>query len=413
MTTTLEQEKAPIAEQEEAPETPEALQISYDAQKKACTIDLQRGSDGIKERSAQLATTTAIEPDEMNQLKNIYADAEKIPRVFEKRATGIEAGESSQETKEEEKSAMKLVADQFVKEARALLDEQFSKAEKNSPQNLDFHNAEHTNTVIDRTAKILTAMKNGGEDVTDEDIAIGKIVAAAHDLIQRSNVSEAMDKGAPLPEKRKRFIRANERASIDEGKKMLRTIEAFKILTPEKQEKVNKALEAIMVTVPDGWDGKTVVQNGLTKNSPPIERALALADLGDAGMDTDSYTEAGKRLFREENIDMLDVVNRFKKGETISEEDQKKYKDRMVEWSKAQVGFAKGRSGKFSQEIEGLSDDAKKNVTALFEKFRTSIEEAENIAGKREGMHFANLLFDMGYLTEEERLVAPAEKIAA
>ena len=79
-----------------------------------------------------------------------------------------------------------------------------------------------------------------------------------------------------------------------------------------------------------------------------------------------------------------------------------------MQWNEAQIGFAEGRSKQLPEELKGLSENAKKNVIALFGKFKTSINEATRIAEEREKMNFENLLIDMGYMTTAER---PAPRV--
>ena len=80
-----------------------------------------------------------------------------------------------------------------------------------SREKLPFHNVEHTKSVMDRTVKIMTAMKEGGVAISPKDIAIAKLAASAHDVIQLWEVNVVGDK-----QMRKRLIGKNESLSIEQ-----------------------------------------------------------------------------------------------------------------------------------------------------------------------------------------------------
>lgn len=129
----------------------------------------------------------------------------------------------------------------------------------------------------------------------------------------------------------------------------------------------------------------------LTADSPQlVERAIALADIGTAGIDGPSkYLPEGDAIFREEQ---LDVVERLK--DPVQREDMKK---RMLEWSKIQIDFAQGRKARLDSELKGLSEEMANNVRKLFSRFDDSIEAAQLQYSVREKMTPEELAKSFGY----------------
>jgi hypothetical protein len=250
-----------------------------------------------------------------------------------------------------------------------------------------FHVELHSRDVLSRTEDILEAMINGGVEISSEDFQLARMVAAGHDLIQRWNTFQHKDGKL----ERKRFISDNEHESADK---------LIELMKEEGVEEIDEALlrAAFETTIPDGWDGRTVVQKNLFKDSHPVVRAIALADLGAAGMDTKSFNRGGDELFVEENLDMhnLDIAS-------LSEDEKEGYFDRMIDWTKLQITFASGRQARFEDELGNLPKEAKLEMQQLFSEFDNSILRSRQAYDTRRGLSFEDLYVIMGFKERKQK----------
>ncbi len=284
--------------------------------------------------------------------------------------------------------AVRMVKD----EALRLITERFQNKE-----HLDYHNVGHTNNVIRRTSKILEAIAEAEPGVLDERRRrLGELVAAWHDTVQ-DYTTEIVTAGTLVGEMRKRFTAENEKASADE---------AAAFMTDVRRKSGNQALfseediesvrQGIHVTIPDFHpEHKTVFYSNLTEESGLVARAVALADLGTAGMDgPDAFIREGAEVFREDNID---VTKAFRHPETLSAAHKEFFRNRMIEWSRGQERFAAGRKALLDGELKGLSEPAQEAVRKLFDKFDDSIAAAKERTELRKEMPFDELARDFGY----------------
>lgn len=280
-------------------------------------------------------------------------------------------------------------------EARMLIKERFESTpeEKNR---LDFHNWPHTETIIGRVERILLAIqKIAPRLVSERDLGRGETAAAFHDTVQNWKENKIPD-GEFTRIMRKRYIRKNEKDSTNLATVFMDQVNTeaggTDIFSKEDKKIVSEAIDA---TVPDFSPEKGVFQPNLKEDSLIVARALALADLGGAGMDgPEVFLKEGDALFREENLDIRSYIDR---QEPINDSQKEYFRKRMLGWSKFQPVFATGRKNLFEDEIKGLPEEAKTAVRALFDKFDVSIEAAKQRAEKREKMSFEELAEDMGY----------------
>ena len=248
---------------------------------------------------------------------------------------------------------------------------------------MPFHNVAHSREVVQRTEMILEAMVNGGVEISEEDFQLGRMLAAGHDLVQKWTI-KLRENGK---RERVRFKGENEKDSADALIEMMKTSGCRRM--PE--DVIRETLDA---TIPSGWDGKTVVQAHLTPESHPVVRAVALADLGAAGLDPASFIRGGDQLFVEENIDLLDLDL-----DQISEVDIEKYRARMLAWTKSQMGFAEGRRDRLEAELGNLPEAAKAELRKLFSHFDESIAKAKEHVERREALSFEDLYEAMGFVS--------------
>jgi hypothetical protein len=256
----------------------------------------------------------------------------------------------------------------------------------NDPDNdMPFHSAEHTAGVIRRTAALLRGM-----GATEKECRVGLLAAAFHDTVQRW-VPCPLSDGRVL---RRRNTGQNEADSAAEAVEWMlhRGSEVF-----HGQDGL-LVTQAILATVP-GWDAEneTVSQPNLTPDAPAVVRAVALADLGIAGMEAASFVETGDQLFREENLDIGRALRLAVTPAGLPAGTLEGYKARMLAWSRSQVGFARGRRARLEIELGNLNSGAKAAVRALFSEFDAALAAATEVVKVCEPLPPWEVARAMGY----------------
>lgn len=289
----------------------------------------------------------------------------------------------------------KQYASKAVNEAIEIIRKNFE-GQDNPVENLDFHNSRHTIAVVIRTIEILRAMQRGGTAIESKHFLEAIIAAAFHDTVQDYEVIEIKENGFKK-KVRARAVGENERKSSQLAGEFMKRVNSQTGTIIFDEDSIRRVEEAINATVP-GFDQekKIVYQPNLKNNSHPVVKAVALADLGTAGMgDYEEFKQDGDALFREENIDITETLHNPLRR--ISDKEKEYYRQRMIAWSKSQASFAEGRMTRFETEIEGLPDNAKMELRQLFANFGNTIAGARTTALTRENMTFEDLARDMGY----------------
>jgi hypothetical protein len=264
--------------------------------------------------------------------------------------------------------------------------------------NMPFHCVAHTVGVIRRTDALLRAM-----GASETEFQLGLLAAAFHDTVQNWAPTTTPD-GRAL---RQRFTGRNEADSAAEAAAWMRRAGVF------HEEDYELVTRAILTTIP-AWDAvhQTVSQPQLTYEAPPVVRAVALADLGIAGMDGLPFLETGDQLFREENLDIDAALRRCSRRSDLGGAVLEGYKARMLAWSHSQPAFARGRRALLEQELGNLQGAALEAVRNLFCEFETAIRIAEDAARARESLPPWELSRAMGYPVPEalpSRIVGPPQ----
>lgn len=278
-------------------------------------------------------------------------------------------------------------------EALDLVKKRFEDTSKEDDK-LEFHKTSHTRDVIRRTRMILSVLERIGF-ASSHDVAIGELAGAFHDVVQNWEENR-MNDGNAAKIMRKRFVGANERQSADDAEAFMRKANQESGQELFASRDIAAVREAIDGTIP-GFDPqkKTVIQPNVNEHSSLIARAVALADLGAAGMDRpEVFTQEGDNLFREEN---LDIIRAFKNKEDIPDNNKESFRNRMLAWSRFQPDFARGRKELLGAELRGMPENAAEEVGNLFAGFDASIALAEEVANRRTMMPFEDLARDMGY----------------
>ena len=234
------------------------------------------------------------------------------------------------------------------------------------------------------------------EIVQKRDVNLAKLAASFHDVVQKWEAAQTKD-GEFTKTVRRRFIGANETASSQEVVEFMEEVNKEKSLEIFSIEDKQRLIEAIDATVPGfSVEKGTVIQPNMKESSGIIAKALALADIGTAGMEgSEAFLPEGDALFREEN---LDIAQALRENHELSETQKEYFRKRMLLWTKFQANFALGRKNLLETELLGLSENAQIKLKELFNKFDSSIEASRERALRRENMSFEELLSDMGYV---------------
>jgi len=242
-----------------------------------------------------------------------------------------------------------------------------------------FHHAGgHTKSVLYRATLIAAAL-----GLSSHHVLLMQIGAAFHDVVQEW---DPIEKSGGVIVRRRKTV-SNEEKSVAEARSFMKTL-------PMKfQEWEKKEIDAsILVTIAEWSEAhKTVVQPNLTAKSHRLVLAVALADLGAAGMDPVGFIRDGCSLFAEEQIDIALTLSAARRSEDIDKVVQEKYRKRLLAWLSMQAAFARGRKELFFHEVQGLDVAATQRVRMLFSHFDESIAAAEEECGRFETMAFASL----------------------
>lgn len=265
----------------------------------------------------------------------------------------------------------------------------------NPLNNLSYHDLSHTKMVINNTEMILRTIRSVNPLlVSEEDIALGKLAAAFHDVVENWESQTTESDGRKMS-KRKRANGQNETDSALEAVAFMNEINRIygkgkEIFSEEDKEKVTGA---ILVTIPEFKEGK-VIQPGLNPSTAIITRAVALADLGAAGLEKpERFLNDALALFREDNIDFPDFI----KQTNLSNEIKEQLKTRMIKWLMFQGQFVKSREERLDKDLDGLEEDAKSAVRKLFNHFHDSESIVRETLEKTNKMTFEDLLKMFGY----------------
>jgi hypothetical protein len=273
---------------------------------------------------------------------------------------------------------MKSAAMRGMERALDRIIERFEMSEPRS--RLPYHNHHHTGSVVLRTLEILAISREFDPgSVTGREVALGIITASFHDTVQEWREKKLSD-GTVLrirpPELK------NEERSADEAIAFMESenIATGAVLFTDLDKRCVRS--AIMGTVPQFVSG-TVIQPNVGAGSDILTRAVALADLGGAGMldytnsergwtlDRQTSFENAAALFREHNLDIFDAVLAHG-ARPISPEKQTIYRTRMLKALRDETAFIDGREGRLSAEISGFPPAVRENLRKRFAYFDLS-----------------------------------------
>lgn len=295
----------------------------------------------------------------------------------------------------EDEARFEFYIDRGVETALARIKHDFEDA-ANILDRLPFHNTKHAADMVRRVDTILKAVQLVRPDeVTDRTRGMGKLLGAFHDVVQEWR-KESVPEGKFVKVVRHRLREKNEYASAREAIAFMEEVNRdshAEVFTAEDRYAAEQAIEA---TIPSfDAEAQTVFQAHLKEESPIITRALALADVGTAGMDGPvDFLEEGDALFREENLDILEALI---SGRRLGEEEKNYFRRRMLQWSAFQAVFVTGRKKWLERELRGEGVDVAQSIKNLFIHFDASYAACKERAARREHMNFEELAEDVGY----------------
>jgi hypothetical protein len=245
---------------------------------------------------------------------------------------------------------------------------------------LAYHKRHHTEGVVRRALKI--ALMMGLPEVKR---VLVEVAASFHDTVQRWEPEFRPD-GTVV---RKRFEGDNEQASADEAVAWMQSLSG----SPFSDRDCLVVRDAILATVPS-WSVEfgTVFQRALTPQTHSVARAVALADLGSAGIEPALFALEADQLFVEQQLDFVQAIREAGSLSDISHDKQESYLQRYRTWLSRQVGFVRGRQALFPMEIQGLDEAATRRVTKLFSYFGRAIEYSEQNVVAAATMTFSEMV---------------------
>ncbi len=262
---------------------------------------------------------------------------------------------------------------------------------------LPYHSAAHTEDVMRRAGTILSvidgALRAAGKPALERrTFRLTKAAALYHDVILTSRTEQRAEGGNTRvrdPDNEKNSANHLEAFMLDENTKS-----GKELFTKQDRE---EGRSAIMATVPQiEADKGGVVQPHLRKGVPSLAAvALALADLGGAGMDGPKQNKIeSDRLFFELNPDMMLALT-SKPLMYLSSSFHTPYKERILAWSENQLMFAKHRKEAFLEELQLVPEEARAAVQALFGQFDATIEFMERSLEEQRDMGLQPIVVSM------------------
>lgn len=290
------------------------------------------------------------------------------------------------------------------KVAFGYIDRTYGKGVSNRDNVLFYHGVEnwHSKGVDARVDRITEAM-----GLSPRDRLLAKVAADFHDTVQNWDRVTTLwpdERGHLTAVNRKRFTGVNEEMSAAFARRYM--VRANKVAGHDVfvQDDMRVVTDAIMLTVPKGWNGKTVFNPGFG-TAGLIAQAVQLADLGGGGMNGPQMAlYEALTLFPEENMDFRADADTIlgasrRSPVTISSEQLGMYKARLVNWIQRQQVFVEGRKERLRAkaddggEIALLPEHVREKVGALFkdEYFDKSIQSLKDLEAKYTAMSPAAL----------------------
>lgn len=264
-------------------------------------------------------------------------------------------------------------------------------------ESLSYHELGHTAGVADRTVRILSAIRAVDQSlVNSDDIFFGALMASHHDLIQafvykgeglsRVRIPDYMNIEARSHELLEQYMRQHKgifsEADINfAGRALFATVcnrdSSGKITQPYIEHSMWSTMES----------GRSVF----------IIPALAMADLGDAGM-SPHIIDRGNAMFRE-NHEGITTALATRNINTFSLPEKRFIRERMINWAGGQIAFVQGRRNTFEEQCNSyFPQELQGAVRTLFPYFDFSEQKvSERYTRFMGGARLPAMVQSMGY----------------
>jgi hypothetical protein len=268
-------------------------------------------------------------------------------------------------TKRAYESAMKLLRERFE--------------EVPVTERLPYHSCMHTQGVVERAMKIAEVL-----DLSWRERVLLFVASVFHDTVQESEMHLEEDGCV----RRIRFSGMNELMSAMDAISFMRS-DPYGFSAYEDAV-VSHAI--IGTTASWSTEYETVTQSLVNEKSHIVSRVLALADLGEAGMDSEAFLRSGYTLFAEDNVGIVTHITRVNDPNDIPLEVRKLYRSRLLSWLSGQVAFAKGRKELLMKELVGFKDLRWVIKRELFNQFDASRSGAVRAYEDARALDFVTLM---------------------
>ena len=252
---------------------------------------------------------------------------------------------------------------------------------------LAYHDRAHSETVVRRTEELVEAINAARPGTISmlEKTQL-RLDAATHDAehvfyvkngIRMRKVGEGEERSAVRLTELKQAANQNLRLH---GRPELFTIDAL------------RDRRAIDVTVPEYVDGVGVIQKHLNRETPLPDRLLALADLGDFGMEGPrKLLETGTKIAIEDNSDIVEAI----RAGGLTADQKRVFRGRLLGFIQFQPSFAESRFHRFTQELEGIDDPVvEAAIRERFSYFKQDAYDAARRELNEEMTNIANYSFE-------------------
>ncbi len=212
-----------------------------------------------------------------------------------------------------------------------------------------YHTRAHTEAVIDRADRIAEAV-----ELDSRERMMVRLTAAFHDVHIEWTFEE--DKNG--------YGMRKSRAGMNEVVSAMEAVLLFAAsslnFTPAE---LATMANAIVATTPE-WDNvfHTVVQPLVGERPHSVTACVAMADLGEAGIDPESFIPNSYRLFAELHDGLFTCVSKKRVMAKVEH-------DTLIKWFEDQVRFVDGRRVQTSRELSWFSGEHYHVLQELFSGF--------------------------------------------
>lgn len=260
---------------------------------------------------------------------------------------------------------------------------------------LYYHNSQHSKEVMEKTSEILQFIGESIGQISEQHALLAKFAAAFHDLNQDWEPEQSFNRGLTIAKRTHKAGEIEDKSFLEANQFMIdsNTITGRDLFTGNDRFLVR---ECILATVP-AFDLAlgTVIQPNISPTSSIAAQAVALADLGVAGIDGPHlFLRDTDALFLEENIDFLEALL---DPNILNPTKKEFYRERILDWTARQIRFTAGRQARLQIELANLPEIARPKIASIFDKFDQTLETMDSILSIRKSMSYEEIVNHAGF----------------